>query len=195
MDFLFPSAEYCIAYILAIATLQGPLSSCLALPCLALPCLALPCLALPCLALPCLALPCLALPCLALPCLALPCLALPCLALPWACFLVFWYLLVYLDYLSALPCWMLFADRRPTLALGLLFVLPVLFLSLNEPVLFCNHAYEYKLAHGSARLTSCSPRNRLTVYMFLVSKIPFSRGSGVIWAWGEVESPLVSWQL
>ncbi len=83
MDFLFPSAEYCIVYILAIATLQGPLSwPCLALPCLALPCLALPCLALPCLALPCLALPCLALPCLALPCLALPCLALPCLALP-----------------------------------------------------------------------------------------------------------------
>ncbi len=29
-------------------------------------------------------------------------------------------LLVYLDYLSALPCWILFADRRPTLVLGIL---------------------------------------------------------------------------
>ncbi len=30
---------------------------------------------------------------------------------------------MYLDYLSALPCWILFADRRPTLALGLLLCL------------------------------------------------------------------------
>ncbi len=44
-------AEYCIAYILVIATLRSPSSDLsLALPCLALPCLALPCLALPCLA-------------------------------------------------------------------------------------------------------------------------------------------------
>ncbi len=34
-------------------------------------------------------------------------------------------LLVYPDYLSALPCWILFADRRPTLTLWLLFVLSV----------------------------------------------------------------------
>ncbi len=33
-------------------------------------------------------------------------------------------LLLYLYYLSALPCRILFADRRPTLALGLLLVLP-----------------------------------------------------------------------
>ncbi len=33
-------------------------------------------------------------------------------------------LLVYLDYLSALACWILFTDRRPTLALGIRFVLP-----------------------------------------------------------------------
>ncbi len=37
-------------------------------------------------------------------------------------------LLVYLDYLSALPCWILSADRRPTLALGLLSALSVLYL-------------------------------------------------------------------
>ncbi len=30
--------------------------------------------------------------------------------------------------LFAMPCWILFADRRPTLALGLIFVLPVLYL-------------------------------------------------------------------
>ncbi len=32
-------------------------------------------------------------------------------------------LLVYLDYLSALPCWILFADRRPMLAPGILLCL------------------------------------------------------------------------
>ncbi len=63
--------------------------------------------------------------------LALPCLALPCLV----CFLVFWFLpvfpgltfalpfglclhlsllLVYLDYLSAFPCWILFAIEDPS---------------------------------------------------------------------------------
>ncbi len=63
LDFL-SVIEYCIAYILAIATLQSPLH---------------------------------------------------CYSL--ACFLVCWYLLVYLDSLSALPCWILYADRKPTLAL------------------------------------------------------------------------------
>ncbi len=37
-------------------------------------------------------------------------------------------LLVYLDYLSALPYWILFADRRPTLAIGLLSALSVSYL-------------------------------------------------------------------
>ncbi len=37
-------------------------------------------------------------------------------------------LLVYLDYLSALPCWILFTDRRPTLALGLISALSVSYL-------------------------------------------------------------------
>ncbi len=48
-------------------------------------------------------------------------------------------LLMYLDYLYALPCWILFADRRPSLALGLLFVLSVLYLfALHESCLFCD---------------------------------------------------------
>ncbi len=46
----------------------------------------------------------------------------PCLS-DFVCTL-FGLLLVYLDYLSALPCWILFADRRPMLALGLLIALP-----------------------------------------------------------------------
>ncbi len=41
-------------------------------------------------------------------------------------------LLVYLDYLSALPCWILFADRRPTLAPRIL-----LCLALNISVYWC----------------------------------------------------------
>ncbi len=47
-------------------------------------------------------------------------------------------LLVYLDYLSALPCWILFADRRPTLALGLLSALSVsyLFADVFDPACF-----------------------------------------------------------
>ncbi len=126
-------AEYCIAYIslLAIATLRSPVSClCLALPCLASPCLASPRLALPCLASPRLALPRLASPCVFSSVLILARVSwinpLPshsdsvCTSLGL--------LLVYLDYLSALPCWILFADRRPMLALGVLFVLPVIFL-------------------------------------------------------------------
>ncbi len=47
-------------------------------------------------------------------------------------------LLMYLDYLSALPYWILFADRRPTLALGLLCVLPLpyLFADVFDPACF-----------------------------------------------------------
>ncbi len=47
-------------------------------------------------------------------------------------------LLVYLDYLSALPYWILFADRRPTLALGLLSALSVsyLFADVFDPACF-----------------------------------------------------------
>ncbi len=56
-----------------------------------------------------------------------------------------------LDYSSSQALWILFADQRPTLALGLLFVLPMLYLFadvLTLPVL--------KLANGSARLMSHS---------------------------------------
>ncbi len=84
MDFLFSSAEYCIAYVLAIATLQSPLN------------------------------------CYSLPLPVLPFLD-TCLCL--------------LDLPFDLPCWILFADRRPMLALGLLFVLPVLFLFVTERIL------------------------------------------------------------
>ncbi len=47
-------------------------------------------------------------------------------------------LLVYLDYLSALLCWILFVDRRPTLALGLLSALSVsyLFADVFDPACF-----------------------------------------------------------
>ncbi len=95
------SAEYSIAYItfLAIATLRSPLSS------------------------------------HSLPCLFSPALSPACVSrinpLPVVSDSVctsLGLLLVYLNYLSALPCWILFADRRPTLALGLLYVLPVLYL-------------------------------------------------------------------
>ncbi len=83
---------------------------------------------------------CLASLCLALPCLGLPCLFSRVLILarvswinPLPCHLdsvctSLGLLLVYLDYLSALPCWILFADRRPMLALGracLVCVVPV----------------------------------------------------------------------
>ncbi len=45
---------------------------------------------------------------------------------------------MYLDYLSALPYWILFADRRPTLALGLLSALSVsyLFADVFDPACF-----------------------------------------------------------
>ncbi len=45
---------------------------------------------------------------------------------------------MYLDYLSALPYCILFADRRPTLALGLLCVLPLpyLFADVFDPACF-----------------------------------------------------------
>ncbi len=45
---------------------------------------------------------------------------------------------MYLDYLSALPCWILFTDRRPTLALGLLSALSVsyLFADVFDPACF-----------------------------------------------------------
>ncbi len=45
---------------------------------------------------------------------------------------------MYLDYLSALPCWILFTDRRPTLALGLLSALSVsyLFAYVFDPACF-----------------------------------------------------------
>ncbi len=108
MDFLFLSAEYCIAYILAIATLQSPLS------------------------------------CYSL---ALPVLIPACVSLinPFPCrsdsvCTSFGLLLVYLDYLSALPCWIFFADRRPMLAVGLLFVCPYIYIYiyiyLFDPCLF-----------------------------------------------------------
>ncbi len=59
----------------------------------------------------------------------------------FACFLVFWYLLVYLDSLSTLSCWILYADRRPTLALRLLFALPYTYPFANVwPMLFSDHA-------------------------------------------------------
>ncbi len=52
----------------------------------------------------------------------------PGFTLSLALWTLFGSLLVYLDYLSALPYWILFADRRPTLALGLLSALSVLYL-------------------------------------------------------------------
>ncbi len=57
----------------------------------------------------------------------------PCLAVQT----LFGLLLVLLDYPSSLALWILFVDQRPTLALGLLFVLPVLYLfadALTPPV-------------------------------------------------------------
>ncbi len=66
-------------------------------------------------------------------------------------------LLVYLDYLSALPCWILFADRRPTLALGLLSALSVayLFADVFDPVCFVTMSINKSLQmdpHASRRL-------------------------------------------
>ncbi len=98
------SAEYCKAYItlLAIATLQSPLGyHSLALPCLVFSSVLI----------------------LARVSRIIP---LPCHSDSVCTSLGL--LLVYLDYLFVLPCWILFADRRPTLALGLLFVLPVMFM-------------------------------------------------------------------
>ncbi len=70
-------------------------------------------------------------------------------------------LLVYLDYLSALPCWILFADRRPTLALGLLSALSVsyLFADVFDPACFVTMSINKSLQmdpHASRRL-----RNRI----------------------------------
>ncbi len=55
-------------------------------------------------------------------------------------------LLVYLDYLSALPCWILFADHRPTLVLGILSVLLIhVCLLLTEPCLFLTTSWNKAL--------------------------------------------------
>ncbi len=69
---------------------------------------------------------------------------------------------MYLDYLSALALWIKFADRRPTLALGLL-----LCLAHAIPVCYCptlpvlTMFYNKKLAFGSACLTSRQPHHRI----------------------------------
>ncbi len=94
MDFLFLSAKYCIVYILAIATLRSP-RSCYSLALLVFSCL--------------------------IPA-RVSWINLPCRS--DSVYTSLGLLLIYLDYLSALPCWILFANRRPMLALGLLFVLP-----------------------------------------------------------------------
>ncbi len=60
----------------------------------------------------------------------------PCLVVLTVCTL-FGLLLMILDYPSSQALWKLFADQRPTLALELLFVLPVLYLFadvLTQPV-------------------------------------------------------------
>ncbi len=56
-------------------------------------------------------------------------------------------LLMYLDYLSALPYWILFADRWPTLALGLLSALSVsyLFADVFDPACFVTMSINKRL--------------------------------------------------
>ncbi len=76
----------------------------------------------------------------------------------------------YLDYPSCQALWILFADRRPTLALGIFFALPVMYV-LSDPCLFLDHTFVNKALHMDPHASRLVHPITHTMYFWLLLQI------------------------